>query len=139
MSEALHLIKLCVGCDTPDELLEWRRVSAGRGEPWILRTRQTPRRAAELEAGGSLYRVYRGVILSRQRILKVATVGEGPISRCEMVLDEDLVLVTPTPRRAFQGWRYLVPKDAPPDLPRVEGGEGLPPDLTRKLLEAGVW
>ncbi len=139
MSGELHMIKLCVGCDTPAELLEWRRAAAKRGEPWILRTRQTPRRGAELQAGGSLYRVFKGVILSRQRILSVATVGEGPASRCEVTLDEDLVLVAPAPRRAFQGWRYLLAKDAPADLPRGDAAAGLPPEFTRKLLEAGVW
>ena len=48
---ALHMIKLVVGLDTIDELLEWRKAEAG---PWIMRTRQTPKRAAELLAGGSL-------------------------------------------------------------------------------------
>ena len=60
----------------------------GAGPPWILRTRQTPKRAAELIAGGSLYRVYKGFILSRQRILAIDTVGEGPARRCEVTLDE---------------------------------------------------
>jgi hypothetical protein len=137
MAEPLHLIKLCVGCDSVAELLEWRADQATR--PWILRTRQTPRRAAELEAGGSLYRVFKGVILSRQRILGVGTVGEGPAARCEIVLDETVTLTVPTPRRAFQGWRYLLAHEAPADMGAIEGGVGIPPDLTRKLLEAGVW
>ena len=75
-----------------------------------------PRRAAELTTGGSLFRVYRGVILSRQRILAVNTVGAGPEARCEITLDETVVLTSPTPRRAFQGWRYLVGHEAPRDL-----------------------
>jgi hypothetical protein len=71
------MIKLCVGCDTVEELLEWRRTQDDESQPWIMRTRQTPKRAAELLDGGSLYRVYRGFVLSRQRILAVETVGEG--------------------------------------------------------------
>ena len=79
--------------------------------------------------GGSVYRVFKGVILCRQRILAVSTVGEGVAARCEITLDETLVRVAPTPRRAFQGWRYLDPKDAPPDLDagglrRRAGGPG---------------
>jgi hypothetical protein len=136
---SLHLIKLCVGCDTVEELLEWREPMRRRGEPWILRTRQTPRQADALLDGGSLYRVYKGFILSRQRILAVDCVGEGVDRRCEMRLDEAVVLTAPTPRRAFQGWRYLDPADVPPDLVEAAGGEGLPPDLARRLREAGAW
>jgi hypothetical protein len=135
----LHLIKLCVGCDTVDELLVWRAESAARGEPWIMRTRQTPKRAAELIDGGSLYRVYRGQILSRQRILAVSTVGDGPASRCEVTLDEEVVRTLPTPRRAFQGWRYLSLADAPPDLDLAGFAEDAPPDLVRRLRELGAW
>lgn len=134
----LHIIKLCVGCDTVEELLDWRKSQAAAGQPWILRTRQTPKRAAEVIEGGSLYRVYKGVVLSRQLILDVTTVGEGPNARCEMVLDETVVRVAPTPRRAFQGWRYLEAKDAPPDL-EDEVADTVPPELARQLREAGVW
>ncbi|HEY5289173.1 MAG TPA: DUF1489 domain-containing protein [Caulobacteraceae bacterium] len=136
---SLHLIKLCVGCDTVEALLAWRGPSAGRGEPWILRTRQTPKRAAELADGGSLYRVYRGQILSRQRILAVRTVVAGPASRCEMTLDETVVRTVPTPRRAFQGWRYLAAGDAPGDLDQSGFAEDAPGDLVRRLRELGAW
>jgi hypothetical protein len=135
----LHLVKLCVGCDTVEELVEWRETARARGEPWILRTRQTPRRAEDLLDGGSLYRVFKGFILSRQRILAVNCVGEGAARRCEMTLDEAVVLTAPTPRRAFQGWRYLGPADAPPDLDAELGADELPPDLARRLREAGAW
>ena len=132
---ALHMIKLVVGLDTIEELLEWRKAEAG---PWIMRTRQTPKRAAELLAGGSLYRVFKGVILCRQPILAVDTVGEGVTARCEVTVDPNLVRVAPTPRRAFQGWRYLEAKDAPPDLAGGEDGE-IPMELARQLREAGAW
>jgi hypothetical protein len=135
----LHLVKLCVGCDDVDELLAWRRNARVPGEPWILRTRQTPKLAERLVDGGSLYRVYKGLILSRQRILGVARVGEGPEKRCQITLDETVVLTAPTPRRAFQGWRYLPATDAPPDLDAAPGGAGLPPELARRLREAGAW
>jgi hypothetical protein len=137
MTEPLHLIKLCVGCDSVDELLDWRLTQATR--PWVLRTRQTPRRAEELTAGGSLYRVFKGVILSRQRILAVSTLGDGPARRCEIALDEAVILTVPTPRRAFQGWRYLVAHEAPADLGALADGANIPPELSRRLLEAGVW
>ena len=134
---ALSLVKLCVGCDTVEELLEWR-ATQGDG-PWILRTRQTPRRARELVDGGSLYRVYKGFILSRQAMLAVNTVGEGVAARCEVTLDAHVVLTVPTPRRAFQGWRYLDASDAPADLGIGVGGEIMPTDLARQLREIGAW
>lgn len=135
----LHLLKLCVGCDTVEELGAWRRSSATKGQAWILRTRQTPRLADRLLDGGSLYRVFKGVILCRQRILAIATVGEGPQRRCEIALDETMVPTEPTPRRAFQGWRYLQWADAPVDLNEQDRGNALPPDLARRLRQAGAW
>ncbi len=136
---SLHLLKLCVGCDTVEDLLEWRHTAQERGRPWILRTRQTPRRAKELIDGGSLYRVFKGAILSRQRIESVATVGEGLDRRCEIVLDEAIVLTVPTVRRPFQGWRYLPSGDAPADMGEAAFAEGPPPELARRLREIGAW
>ena len=134
----LHMIKLCVGCDTVEELVAWHSRDAASGQGWVLRTRQTPKRAHELVDGGSLFRVFKGVILCRQPILAVATVGEGVTARCEVTLDPTPIRVAPTPRRAFQGWRYLEPKDAPPDL-AAAGFEDVPQELARQLREAGAW
>jgi hypothetical protein len=135
---ALHMIKLVVGCDTVEELLAWRAAHASAGDPWILRTRQTPKRAAEMVDGGSVYRVFKGAVLCRQRILAVNTVGEGVTARCEVTLDSEIVRVVPTPRRAFQGWRYLDARDAPQDLTLEAFGE-VPPELARQLREVGAW
>ena len=131
------MIKLCVGCDTVEELLDWRRAD-GEGRPWVMRTRQTPKRAAELTDGGSLVRVFQGFVLVRQRILAVDTVGLGPAARCEVTLDPEVVRTTPVPRRAFQGWRYLEAKDAPEDL-SLEFAADIPAELARQLRELGAW
>lgn len=104
-----------------------------------MRTRQTPKRAAELIDGGSLYRVYRGQILSRQRILAVETVDRGPSRHCEVTLAEEVIRTLPTPRRAFQGWRYLPASDAPPDLSFGGMEEAMPGDLAQRLRELGAW
>lgn len=135
---ALHMIKLVVGAATIEDLLDWRAQHSAAGEPWILRTRMTPKRGPEMADGGSVYRVFKGVILCRQRILAVNTVGEGVAARCEITLDEQVVRVTPTPRRAFQGWRYLEPNDAPPDLD-VEAFGDVPDELARQLRDVGAW
>jgi len=98
----------------------------------------TPKRVDELLDGGSIYRIFKGMILCRQRLLEIRTVGEGVTSHCEILLDPEIIRVVPTPRRAFQGWRYLDPKDAPADL-SDSGGEEIPDELARQLREAGVW
>ena len=134
---ALHMIKLCVGAETIEDLVEWQRTREP-GDRWIMRTRQTPKRAAELLDGGSLYRVFKGIILCRQRILAVDTVGEGVTARCEVTVDPEVIRVAPTPRRAFQGWRYLQPGDAPPDLSMEAFGDA-PTELARQLREIGAW
>jgi hypothetical protein len=134
----LNLVKLCVGCDSPDELLAWRaqrRAEGGRVS--VVHTRQTPKRAAELLNGGSLYWVMKGVILIRQRITAIETL-EAP-RRCEIILEDVLVAVAPYPRRAFQGWRYLEGQDVPADMPMGEGGEGMSPTLAKELRELGAW
>ena len=135
----LHVIKLCVGCDTVEELLTWRATSFHADEPWTLRTRHTPRRAAEIIGEGSLYRVYKGAILSRQRILEINTVIEGGRKHCEMILDTAVVRTVPTPRRPFQGWRYLPQSDAPADLSGIGGLDALPIDLAERLRALGAW
>lgn len=134
----LHLIKLCVGAATPDDLRDWRASRKAAGHRPIVHTRQTPKRVGEILDGGSLYWVFRGVILIRQPIAAIETVGEGVTRRCEILLDDTMIATAPQLRRAFQGWRYLAPKDAPPDLAAVASGE-LPLDLARKLREIGAF
>ena len=136
---ALNLIKLCVGADTPEDLRQWRAGRRAAGQRSIVHTRQTPKRAAEIVDGGSLYWVFKGVILIRQVVLAIETVGEGVQRRCEILLDEPLIQTAPQPRRAFQGWRYLEPKDAPPDLASLTAGGDMPADLARQLRELGAW
>ncbi len=133
------MIKLCVGAETVEDLLNWRRETRGREAEWKVRTRQTPKRAEELADGGSIYRVIRGAILCRQPILRIDTVGEGKASRCEIVVAEQIVRVAPTAKRPFQGWRYLMPHEAPRDLEAGADVEAVPTDLALRLRELGAW
>src|SRR4029453_18950001 len=142
---SLHLIKLCVGCDTVQELEDWiaqklkeRRKRRLKPEH-IHTTRMVPKRSAELLAGGSLFWVIRGAILCRQTLLDVRPfVDKDGVGRCHLVLEPKLVLVEPRPFRAFQGWRYLAVKDAPRDLDRAApGAKNMPDALPRELRERG--
>ncbi len=90
----IHLLKLCVGCDTVQDLKDWQddRLKqlkrAGKTPELCHRTLQAPRRREEVLDGGSLYWVIRGVILVRQRIidLRPDTKDDG-IACCGIVLD----------------------------------------------------
>jgi hypothetical protein len=142
----LHLIKLCVGCDSVADLEDWikeklKEKKKRRQKPeHIHTTRMLPKRAEELIASGSLYWVIRGQIAARERILDIRpTTGKDGIKRCQVVLDGKLTLVEPRPRAAFQGWRYLEAKDAPRDLSRAApGAASMPEQMRRELQQLGL-
>ncbi|GGH02388.1 hypothetical protein GCM10007420_18300 [Glycocaulis albus] len=138
---SLHLIKLCVGADTIEDLEAWRAKIAPGGKPMYHVTRMSPKRADELLDGGSLYWVIKRVIQVRQRIIGLEEVtGSDGISRCCIWLDREIIRTAPRPKKPFQGWRYLTSADAPPDLSSpASGGEDLPDDLRAKLIEMGAW
>lgn len=137
----LHLQKLCVGADGPEDLKAWQDTRPDRFGGIVHVTRMQPKRGAELLAGGSLYWVMKGAIACRQRIIGLEEVrGEDGIRRCAIVMDRELMRTAPSPRRAFQGWRYLPAADAPPDRGVYDGlEEDLPEDLRRALAEIGVF
>jgi len=142
---ALHLIKLCVGCDSVEDLEEWiefrlkEQRRARRKPEHRHTTRMTPQRAGELLDGGSLYWVIRGNVQARQRLLAVRPFRDDDgIQRCHLVLEPKVMPTAWQPRRAFQGWRYLKPEDAPRDLGDRSALRELPPELRRNLADLGL-
>ncbi|TNF20255.1 MAG: DUF1489 family protein [Rhodobacteraceae bacterium] len=142
MANHINLIKLCVGTETPDDLALWQAQKRKTLPDTLPRhvTRMWPKRAEELLDGGSLYWVFKGVTLARQRVIRLDEVtGADGIPRCGIVLDPAIIRTTPAPRRPFQGWRYLTPEDAPADLPkRAQHEDPLPASLNAALAEIGV-
>jgi hypothetical protein len=139
----VHLIKLCVGVETPRELAEWqagrlkRLARAGKTPEHCHRTLQTPRRRAEILDGGSLYWVIKGFVLVRQRIIDLRDdVKDDGTRCCGIVLDTEIVPTRPHPRRAFQGWRYLEAADAPPDARGFDEEADAMPRAMREELRA---
>jgi hypothetical protein len=139
----LHLIKLCVGADSIEDLADWqkkraaeRKKKGGNGDIMHI-TRMTPKRADELLDGGSLYWVIRGQIAVRQRLLALKTVTREGVPHCALVLDQKLVPTVRRNHRAFQGWRYFDPKDAPRDL-KASDKAALPDALRAELTDLGL-
>jgi len=141
-SGVINLIKLCVGADAIEDLTGWQATARAKGPDGLPRhvTRMWPKRAEEVLNGGSIYWVFKGLVLCRQRILRLDEVeGADGILRCGIVLDPTPVRVAPTQRRPFQGWRYLPPEDAPRDLRNSRREEdSLPPAMQSALAEIGV-
>jgi hypothetical protein len=139
----VHLIKLCVGVDSVKELAEWqderlkRMARQGKTPEHCHRTLQTPRRRDEVLDGGSLYWVIKGFVLVRQRVVDLrADVKDDGTACCGIVLEANLVATRAHPRRAFQGWRYLDPADAPRDATGLaEASDDMPPAMRRDLRE----
>lgn len=142
MAASLNLLKLCVGAEAVEDLAEWQDSQRHRWPEGCARhvTRMWPKREAELLEGGSLYWVFKGVVLARQRILRLDAVqGEDGITRCGIILDPLIIRTEPQPRRPFQGWRYLKGADAPRDLPAMRSGDDvLPPELSAALADLGL-
>ncbi len=142
---ALHLIKLCVGIETVEELANWidyrleQKRQAGLPVEYFHTTRMVPRRRAELLDGGSLYWVIKGFVQARQRLTDIRpfTDDEG-IGRCRLILDTPLVPTRMQPRRPFQGWRYLEPKDAPADWAAGMDDQDMPVDMRKALSDLGL-
>jgi hypothetical protein len=141
----LHLLKLCVGATSIDDLVQWqagRLAEARRAKKPVEifhTTRMAPKRAGELIAGGSLYWIIKGQIAARQALLEIRPITDKDgISRVQLMLGQEVVPVLPRPFRAFQGWRYLKPADAPKDIGATTGAEHLPEPLRRELAELGL-
>ena len=142
----IHIIKLAVGIETLAHLTERQQLraaeAAAAGEDVRLRhlTRSTPRRAGEILNGGSIYWVIKGAIRARQRIVAIEpAINHRGLPRCALIFDGDLIPVRARPQRAFQGWRYLEPADAPADA--IGGGDDsdeLPPHMAEELRELGL-
>ena len=143
---ALHMVKLCVGCDAIEDLEDWIQFRldemrrAGEKPEQRHTTRMIPKRAAELLDGGSLYWVIRGNVQVRQRLIDVRPFRDTDgIQRCHLVMQPELTATEWQPRRAFQGWRYLVPDDAPRDLGSDRAAlRELPVQLRRELADLGL-
>src|SRR5215208_656967 len=141
---SLHLIKLAVGVD---DLAHMKKVQAARRRqrrqtprsPHWVYTRHKPKRVEELLAGGSLYWVVRGVIRCRQELVGFDEDFDKEEARkyCRIKVKRTIVPTAPKTCKAFQGWRYLDPANAPPDLSSGDSAD-MPTDMAAELRRLGL-
>ena len=136
----LHLMKLCVGIESVEQLERSQARRLKRGRALFHDTRMMPRRAPEVLDGGSLYWVIKGRFQVRQAIMDITQerdeTGRG---FARLHLGPALCRLMPRAQRPFQGWRYLEPEKAPPDLAK-RGSEDadLPPEMQAELRALGI-
>jgi hypothetical protein len=135
----LHLVKLAVGVG---DLAELRKLQVERRKErgfYCFYTRNMPRREEEVLDGGSVYWVIKGYVQARQRIRGfVPIVNRRGRPAVLVKLEAKIVPTEGQPRRAFQGWRYLLTDEAPRDQPKAGRGKGIPPAMARELRELGL-
>ena len=136
---SLNILKLCVGTTDIQDLADWQAMRLRTVGSIYHTTRMIPKRADEIVGKGSLYWVIRGMVSCRQKIIAIDPFEDDDgITRCKLVLDEELVPVRPQPKRPFQGWRYLKHEDAPPDLPKDAIDAEMPEKMRNELAELGL-
>jgi hypothetical protein len=139
----IHMVKLCVGVSSFEELESYRDErahwwDADYGEDvHVHRTRMMPKRADEMVGKSSIYWVIAGSIVCRQLIqrLQPYTDAEGK-DYCDIIMAPDLIRTIPYPKRPFQGWRYLDPKDAPPDIAANDAENSI--EIAAELARLGL-
>ena len=139
----LNLVKLCVGAESLEDQRAWSQqrladmAAAGSEVCLFHTTRMVPKRIDELLDGGSLYWVIKGKIHARQRLKEIRPfVDAEGIRRCKLMLDSEIIATEWQPKRAFQGWRYLIAEEAPADLDAA--GMSIPGHLKAELAELGL-
>jgi hypothetical protein len=140
----VHLLRMAVRIESISQLKEIQaeRRASTKGKRLHTFTRNVPKRIDELTDGGSIYWVVKRLIRVRQEILGISQeVNDEGRKYCAIELSPAHVLLEPRQQKAFQGWRYLKPEEAPLDLPEgatLETDSDMPPEMMAELKELGL-
>ena len=140
----VHLIKLCVGADSIEDLAQWQaerlKAMKAAGEKPLLshRTFQTPKRHDALLDGGSLYWVIKGFIRARQKLVGFdETTDDQGRKYCVFLVERKLIPTAARAMQPFQGWRYLDQARAPSDAKAGDSAD-VPPEMAAELRRLGL-
>tara|TARA_B110000003_G_scaffold230270_1_gene232313 strand:+ start:451 stop:870 length:420 start_codon:yes stop_codon:yes gene_type:complete len=136
-----NLKKIAVGIETIERLRIRQEMLFNAYGKILHTTRNMPKQKEQLIKTGSIFWIIKRNVLVRQKILDIISVIRDDGSKgCEIELDKDLVRVIPTPMKPFQGWRYYMVDDTPPDLNlgNLEN-EDLPENINSELIKLGLY
>ena len=140
----VHLLRMAVRIESIAHLSEIQaeRMASTKGKRLFTYSRNVPRQTDKLIDGGSIYWVVKHLIRVRQKIIGIeqGTNDEGR-KFCAIELKPHHTLLEPRRQKAFQGWRYLKPEDAPIDLPAgavSAVAADMPPEMKAELRELGL-
>ncbi|MBL4588934.1 MAG: DUF1489 family protein [Alphaproteobacteria bacterium] len=141
----VHMIKLVVGIETLQDFYELQKREAVEyyGQKAVpCWTRYKPRQADDIiRSEGSIYRVIKNRIQCRAKILGFEMVETDNGTKCMIMQSTEMVQTVSTPRRPFQGWRYLKLADVPEDRSIYLGQDVCdtpPEDMKNELEEMGL-
>ena len=142
----VNLIKLCVGTSNVSDLYNSQKNRIIYHEKSDLPatffiTRMRPKRENEILNGGSVFWVFKRLILARQKIIGFEDfIGDDTIKRCKIILDRKIILTDTHQKKPFQGWRYFKEQDAPKDREMFsEDNLQLPFKIEKELSEIGIF
>ena len=142
----VNLIKLCVGTQDVSDLYNSQKNRIIHHEKSDLPatffiTRMRPKRENEILNGGSVFWVFKRLILARQKIIGFEDfIGDDTIKRCKIILDRKIILTDTHQKKPFQGWRYFKEQDAPKDREMFsEDNLQLPFKIEKELSEIGIF
>ena len=136
-----NLKKIAVGIKSIERLKIRQQMLFENYGAIVHSTRNMPKQKADLIKTGSMYWIIQRNVLVRQKILDIKSVIRSDGSKgCEIELDRDLIKVIPTPMRPFQGWRYYMDEDIPPDLNiNDDGSKEIPDEVNSELIKLGLY
>ena len=141
----INLIKLCVGAESVSDLYYWQKnrlivKNNSREKFTYFVTRMRPKRELEVLNGGSIYWVFKCLILARQKIVSFENhISTDNILRCKIILNAKIYLTDTYQKKPFQGWRYFKIEDSPKDKEIFDKNKKpLPLKIEKELEEIGI-